>query len=152
MAVAGIRMLHAPYRGGAPSAQALIAGEVKASFVDVVTALPLRAAGQVRMLGVSTTSRSPLEPDVPTLAEAGLPGFESSTDAALFAPAGTPDEIVRRLGAAVRAALASPETRQQIVAQGAEPVGGTPEEFAEYWPRETAKWGEIVRSRGIRMG
>lgn len=152
MSMAGLNMLHAPYRGGAPSAQAVLAGEVKMSFVDVVTALPFRASGQMRMLGISTAARSPLAADVPTLAEAGLPGFDSSTDAALFAPAGTPDAIVRQLNAALRAGLGVPETRQQILAQGAEPVGDTPEEFAVYWSREVAKWGEIVRARGIRMG
>ena len=152
MARAGINLLHVPYRGGAPSAQAVVTGEVRASFVDVITALPLRAGGQVRMLGVSTTTRSALANDVPTIAEQGVTGFESSTDAGFFAPAGTPEPILRRLNEALREALGHPETRQAILAMGAEPIGSTIEAFAAYLTRESAKWGEIIRSRGIRMG
>lgn len=152
MARAGITLLHVPYRGGAPSAQAVVSGEVRASFIDVVTALPLRQGGNVRMLGVSTRTRSPLATDVPTIAEQGVADFESSTDAGFFAPAGTPEPIIRRLNEAVRDALAHPETRQAIIAMGAEPIGSTTEEFAAYLTRESAKWGEIIRARGIRIG
>lgn len=152
MARAGISLLHVPYRGGAPAAQALITGEVRCCFIDLITALPFSRAGSARILGISTAARSPLTPDVPTLAEAGAPGFESSTDAAFFAPAGTPEPIIRRLNEALREALSHPETRAALVAQAVEPVGSTPEAFAAYLARENAKWSEIIRSRNIRLG
>ena len=149
---AGIRLLHVPYRGGAPSAQAVVTGEVRCSFIDLITALPFSRGGTVRILAVSTAGRSPLAPDVPTIAQAGVPGFESSTDAAFFAPAGTPEPIVRRLNEALREAVAHPETRAALLAQAVDPVGSTPEEFAAYFARENAKWSEIIRSRNIRLG
>lgn len=151
MAAAGLNMVHVPYRGGAPSAQAVIAGETKMSFIDAITALPHRAAGTLKVLAVSTATRSPLAQDVPTLQEAGVAGFESSTDMALMAPANLPEAIVTRLSEAVRAAVTDAAFRQQIVAQGADPVGGSPAEFAAYWTAESAKWGDLIRARGIRM-
>jgi tripartite-type tricarboxylate transporter receptor subunit TctC len=151
MAAAGLTMVHVPYRGGAPSAQAVLAGETKMSFIDAITALPHRQAGTLKMLAVSTARRSPLAQDVPTLQEAGVAGFESSTDMALMGPAAMPEAIVARLAEAVRAALADPAFRQQVIAQGADPVGGTPAEFGSYWTAESEKWGALIRSRGIRM-
>ncbi|MBR0681533.1 tripartite tricarboxylate transporter substrate binding protein [Roseomonas eburnea] len=150
MAAANLDMVHVPYRGGAPSAQAVLAGETKVSFIDAVTALPHRAAGTLKMLAVSTSARTPLAPDVPTLQEAGVAGFESSTDMALMAPAGLPAALTDRLAEAVRAAVNDPAFRQRIVAQGADPVGGTPAEFAVYWTRESEKWGTLIRARNIR--
>jgi tripartite-type tricarboxylate transporter receptor subunit TctC len=129
MAAAGLNMVHVPYRGGAPSAQAVIAGETKMSFIDAITALPHRAGGTLKLLAVSTATRSPLAQDVPTLQEAGVTGFESSTDMALMAPANLPEPITMRIAQAVRAAVTDPAFRQQIVSQGADPVGGTPAEF-----------------------
>ena len=152
MARSGINLLHVPYRGGAPSAQAVVTGEVRCSFIDLITALPFSRGGTVRILAVSTAARSSLAPDVPTIAEAGVPGFESSTDAAFMAPAGTPEPIIRRLNEALREAIAHPETRQALIAQAVEPIGSTPQEFADYLTRENAKWSEIIRSRGIRLG
>ena len=151
MAAAGLDMVHVPYRGGAPSAQAVLAGETRMSFIDAITALPHRQAGTLKMLAVSTATRSPLAPDVPTLQEAGVAGFESSTDMALMAPAGLPDAITARLSDAVRGAVNDPAFRQRIVAQGADPVGGSPAEFAAYWTRESEKWGNLIRTRNIRM-
>ncbi|MBR0649170.1 tripartite tricarboxylate transporter substrate binding protein [Roseomonas terrae] len=151
MSAAGLDMMHVPYRGGAPSAQAVLAGETKMSFVDAITALPHRQAGTLKMLAVSTAQRTPLAQDVPTLQEAGVPGFESSTDMALMAPANLPAPIVARLTDAVRTAVNDPAFRQQILSQGAEPVGGTPEEFAVYVVQENEKWGNLIRSRNIRM-
>ncbi len=151
MAAAGLNMVHVPYRGGAPSAQAVLAGETKMSFIDAITALPHRQAGTLKMLAVSTARRSPLAQDVPTLQEAGVAGFESSTDMALMGPAAMPEPVVARLAEAVRAAIADPAFRQQVIAQGADPVGGTPAEFGPYWTAESEKWGALIRSRGIRM-
>ena len=151
MAAAGLTMVHVPYRGGAPSAQAVIAGETKMSFIDAITALPHRAAGTLKLLAVSTATRSPLAQDVPTLQEAGVTGFESSTDMALMAPANLPEAITTRLAQAVHAAVTDAAFRQQVIAQGADPVGGGPAEFAAYWTAESTKWGDLIRSRGIRM-
>lgn len=151
LAAANLDMVHVPYRGGAPSAQAVLAGETKVSFIDAITALPHRQAGTLRMLAVSTAARSPLAQDVPTLQEAGVAGFESSTDMALMAPAGLPDAITGRLAEVVRAAVADHAFRQRIIAQGADPVGGSPAEFAAYWTRESEKWGNLIRARNIRM-
>jgi tripartite-type tricarboxylate transporter receptor subunit TctC len=150
MSMAQIRMLHVPYRGGGPAAQALLTGEVNCGFVDVITALPFLRGGQMRALGVSSTTRAPLVPGVPTIAEAGLPGFQSSTDFAMLAPAGVPPAIVAKLYAAVVAAVHSDEVRGKLEAAGIEPVGGSPAEWPAYYAREFAKWGEIIRSRGIR--
>lgn len=151
MSRAGLDMLHVPYRGGAPSAQALLAGETKVSFVDVITALPHRAAGTMKLLAVSTATRTPLAPDVPTLQEAGVAGFESSTDMAVMGPAGLPAPIVEKLTATIRAAVADPAFRDRITGQGAEPVGGTPAEFDAYWTAESEKWGTLIRERNIRI-
>jgi len=151
MAAANLNMVHVPYRGGAPSAQAVLAGETKMSFIDAITALPHRRGGTLKMLAVSTAERSPLAEDVPTLQEAGVAGFESSTDMALLAPAGLPAPIVARLSEAVRAAVNDAPFRQQVIAQGATPVGGTPAEFAAYWTRESEKWGQLIRARGISI-
>ncbi len=152
MAKTGTQMLHVPYRGGSPSAQGLLAGEVACSFVDLVTALPFRQTGQLKLLGVSTAKRSEIAPDVPTLAESGVPGFESSTDCALLLPAGTPAPVIGRIATSLRRALTDAETRRRIIAMGVDPVGSSAAEFETYWAQELEKWGEIVRSQNITLG
>ncbi|PZW51154.1 tripartite-type tricarboxylate transporter receptor subunit TctC [Humitalea rosea] len=152
MAKTRTQMLHVPYRGGAPSVQGLLAGEVKVSFVDLVTALPFRQDGRLKVLGVSTTARSDLARDVPTLAESGVAGFESSTDFAFLLPAGTPAPIVQKLSTSLRSALQDPETKARIIALGIEPVGSTAAELDAYWTRELDKWGEIIRVQHITLG
>ena len=151
MSMAKFGMLHVPYRGGGPALQALVAGEVNTGFVDSVIALPMAEGGKIRMLGVSTTERLPLAPDVPTIAEAGVPGFQSSTDVALLAPAATPPAIVQRISDALLSALKSSEVRDPLLKQGALIVGGTPDAFPAYYTKESAKWGEIIRTRGITI-
>jgi tripartite-type tricarboxylate transporter receptor subunit TctC len=151
MSMAKFGMLHVPYRGGGPALQAVVAGEVNTGFVDSVIALPMAEGNKIRMLGVSTTERLPLAPDVPTIAEAGVPGFQSSTDVALLAPAATPPAIIERISAVLLAALKSPEVRDPLLKQGALIVGGTPDQFPAYYAKESGKWGEIIRSRGITI-
>ena len=151
MSMANVGMLHVPYRGGGPALQALVAGEVDAGFVDSVVALPMAATGQIRTLGVSSKERLAVAPDLPTIAEAGVPGFQSSTDVAMLAPAATPPAIIRKISAALIAALQSPQAREPMSKQGVIIVAGTPEEFPAYYTAESAKWGEIIRSRGISM-
>ena len=150
MAMAGISMLHVPYRGGGPSAQALLAGEVQVTFIDLITALPFMASGQVRPLGASTARRAALAPEVPTIAEAGLPGFESSTDFAMLAPAGTPDEVIRILASASAAALRASEVAAKLEAAGITILAEGPAEWPGYFSREVAKWGGIIKTRNIR--
>ena len=152
MQMAGVEMLHVPYRGGAPAAQAQLAGEVQVTFVDAITAIPHLRSGGMRPLGVSTASRTPLAPEVPTIAEAGLPGFESSTDFAAFAPAETPASLVGRIFAVFATALADAGVRQRLLDQGVTPIAGRPGDFRAYQQRESAKWGGLIATRGIRMG
>jgi tripartite-type tricarboxylate transporter receptor subunit TctC len=151
MSMAKFGMLHVPYRGGGPALMALVAGEVNAGFVDAVVALPQAEAGKIRMLGVSTKERLSLAPDLPTISEAGVPGFQSSTDVSLLVPTGTPAPIIRQVSAALLATLKFPQTRDALLKQGAIIVGGTPEQYPAYFQEENAKWRDIVRSRGITI-
>jgi tripartite-type tricarboxylate transporter receptor subunit TctC len=149
--MARIRMTHVPYKGGGPSAQALIAGETALSFVDAITALPQARAGRLRTLACSTAQRTPLMPDLPTISESGLPGFESATTFAMFAPAGVAPEIITRVSREVTRAVASTDVRDKLRAQGIDPLGTPPEELVAHQRKETAKWGKVIREQGIRF-
>ena len=151
MNTAGVKMIHVPYKGGGPSAQALLGGETMLSFVDVITALPFAKAGRLRPLAASTTKRSQMMPELPTIAESGLKGFESSTTFAAFAPAGTPREIVAKLHKELTRALAAPDVKEKLFNQGIETVGSSPEEFVAYNKAESAKWGKVIREQGIKI-
>jgi tripartite-type tricarboxylate transporter receptor subunit TctC len=151
MNMAGIRMTHVPYKGGGPSAQALIGGETALSFVDVITALPQAQAGRLRVIATSTAQRTPLMPELPTIAESGLPGFESVTSFGMFAPAGTAAEIVMRVNREVTKALASADVKDRLRAQGIDPAGTAPDELVAHQKRETAKWGKVIREQGIKF-
>jgi tripartite-type tricarboxylate transporter receptor subunit TctC len=151
MNMAGIRMTHVPYKGGGPSAQALIGGETALSFVDVITALPQAQAGRLRTIATSTAKRTPLMPELPTIAESGLPGFESITSFGMFAPAGTTQDIVARVNREAARALAATDVKDKLRAQGIDPAGTTPEELVSHQKQETAKWGKVVREQGIRF-
>jgi len=149
--MAEIDVLNVTYRGGAPAVQAMLSGEVQLAFVDAVTALPLIEARSVVPLGVSATERAPLAPNVPTVAESGLPGFECSSQFALLAPAGTPEPVIRRLNAAMVATLNDADTLSRLRAAANTPTPGTPEQFPDYLRAESAKWGEVIRTRGITV-
>jgi tripartite-type tricarboxylate transporter receptor subunit TctC len=151
MNMAGVRMTHVPYKGGGPSAQALIAGETALSFVDVITALPQAQGGRLRPIATSTAARTPLMPELPTIAESGLPGFESITSFGMFAPAGTAQEIITRVNREVARALATADVKEKLRAQGIDPAGTPPEELVAHQKRETAKWGKVIREQGIRF-
>ncbi len=148
---AGIQMVHIPYKGGSPSAQALLGGETMLSFVDVITALPFAKVGRLRPLAASTAKRSAMMPDLPTISESGLKGFESSTTFAAFAPAGTPREIVAKLNKELIRALAASDVKEKLFNQGIETVGSSAEEFVAYNKAESAKWGKVIRERGIKI-
>jgi tripartite-type tricarboxylate transporter receptor subunit TctC len=148
--LAGVKMLHIPYKGSAPGVTALCGGEVMLGFSDTLITLPLAKSGKLRALAVTGPVRSPLVPDVPTIAEAGLPKYAVNVWFGLLAPTGTPAEIVARLGAEVGRHVRSAEMRDRLTALGAEPVGNTPEQFAAFLKAEIARWAEVVRTARIR--
>lgn len=147
----GTEMVHIPYRGSAPAVTDLLAGTVSVMFDNLPSAMPHIKAGKLRALAVTSANRSPSLPDVPTVAEAGVPGYDASSWFGLVAPAGTPKAIVDKTQQAVAEALKLPDVREKLSAQGAEPVGNTPEEFAKFIEQETEKWGKVVRDSGAKV-
>ncbi len=148
--MAGLEMVHVPFRAAPEAHAAVIKGEV-AMFLDPpITTLPLLAGNQVRAIGVSTPSRLATLPDVPTIAEAALPGYEVMGWNGLLAPAGTPRPVIERLNREVVAILAEPEIRAQLARHGADPAPNTPEQFAAIIRADIAKWGRVVREAGIQ--
>jgi tripartite-type tricarboxylate transporter receptor subunit TctC len=148
--MAGIDLLHVPYKGMAPALNDLLGGQVSMMAVSMSSGLKQVQAGKLRALGVASLRRSAAAPDIPTIAEQGLPGFEALSWYALMAPAGTPKTIVDRIAAECARALRAPDVRERLVALGADPVGNSPAELAEMLKRESARWGELVRKAGIR--
>jgi tripartite-type tricarboxylate transporter receptor subunit TctC len=147
----GVKLQHVPYRGSGPAMQAVMTGEIPMSFVDTGVALPFLRSGELRALAVSSEQRSAQMPDVPTLAESGTPGLNASSDFAMFAPANTPDPIIRRLSQAVVDSLRAPDLRERLQGLSIDPVGGTPEAFSAYLAAESAKWRDVIRARDIRV-
>jgi tripartite-type tricarboxylate transporter receptor subunit TctC len=147
---AQLKMIHVPYKGTGPSTAALLSGEVNMAMVGVITAAPHAKVGRIRALAVTGATRSPVMPDVPTVSEAGVPGYEFSGWYAIFAPAGMPAPLVTRLNVDVNRALQNPETKQRLAGAGVEPLGGTQEEFARYFRAEVAKWQKVIGEAGIR--
>jgi tripartite-type tricarboxylate transporter receptor subunit TctC len=147
----GSDMVHIPYKGGAPAIQALLAGDTQLMFDNLANAMPYVKAGKLKALAVTTAQRSKLAPDLPTMAEAGLPGFDISTWFGLFAPAGTPKEIIAKWNAEVTKILSSPEMRERLTAQGAEAAPTTPEAFAAFVKTEIPKYARIVKASGAKV-
>ena len=150
-AMAGVRMVHVPYKGAGPAMQDLIGGRIQLMFDNLASSLAQMRAGRVKALAVTTAKRSALAPELPTIAESGLPGFDISTWFGVFAPGGTPRDIVERLHAEFVKALADPAVRETMLKLGAEPVGNTPAEFAAYIQSEAGKYAEVVRASGARV-
>jgi tripartite-type tricarboxylate transporter receptor subunit TctC len=148
--MAGITMVHVPYRGSGPALTDLIGGHVAVYLSSLAPALGLVRDGKVRALAVTGLARSKALPDVPTVAEAALPGFEAVLHYGIVAPAGTPRAVVDRLNAAMRAALSSPDVLARLDTDGAEPFPSTPEQYAADIDREETKWSQIVRRSGAR--
>ena len=144
-------MQHVPYKGSAPAMQDLVGGQVQVMFADGPSALPFIKSGKIRALGVGNPEPSTFFPGVPTIAAAGLAGYEAYSWTGVVAPVGTPDEIVRRVNADMVKVLSDPRTVQSLIAAGAEPVPGTPEEFRLLLDNEIKKWGEIIRSAQIKV-
>jgi tripartite-type tricarboxylate transporter receptor subunit TctC len=148
--MAGIDMVHIPYKGTAPGVVDVLAGQVLVMAPNVLTALPHIKSGKLRALAVTSPKRSAALPDVPTVAEAGLPGYDSTQWYGVLAPAGTQREIVARLHGAIARALRDEEVGRRLAADGAEPVGSSPEEFAAFIKSETEKWAKVARAAGIK--
>jgi tripartite-type tricarboxylate transporter receptor subunit TctC len=148
---AKVSMVHIPYRGGAPAMVDLIAGNVDLMIEVMPAAVPQVAAGRVRALAVTTLRRSAARPEVPTIDESGLPGFDVSAWDAVFAPRGTPAPIVARVADAVRRSLADPELQAGLVSRGAEAAPGTPEELGRFVASEIERWGAAVKRSGAKV-
>jgi tripartite-type tricarboxylate transporter receptor subunit TctC len=149
--MAGIELNHVPYKGSGPAMQDLLAGEVKVSFAGIPNVLPHVKAGRLRALAVSTPQRSADLPDVPTVAQAGVPGYEATLWLNLAAPAGTPADIVQRLYTETGKALKDPELQSAFRAAGVEPTLMAPQELAAFMRAEYEKWGKVVRETGATV-
>ncbi|MBM3358018.1 MAG: tripartite tricarboxylate transporter substrate binding protein [Betaproteobacteria bacterium] len=149
--IADTKLVHVPYKGGAPAMVDLIAGHVHMIFATAATANPQIKAGKIRPLAVTTLKRAVSLPDVPTLSEAGIKGFEANNWYGLLAPAKTPRPIIDRLNREFVAALRLPDVKEFLLAQGLEPAPSTPEEFADYIKAEMAKWAKVVKASGAKV-
>ena len=148
--MAGVDMTHVPYKGSSPALTDLMGGQVQIMFDNLPSSLPLIKAGKLRAIAVTSLKRAPALPDVPTISESGLPGFEASSWFGVLAPAGTPAPVVAKINADVNKWLQSPEARDQLLAQGANAAGGTPEQFAAHIRAETEKWAKVVKASGAK--
>ena len=146
----GIKVVHVPYKGGGPGLVDLLSGQMQFMMTTTPAAMPHVRSGRIRALGVTSARRSQSLPEVPTIAEAGVKGYEVSTWYGVLAPAKTPKAIVTRLHGEIVKLIAVPDTRDKLLSQGFEPVGGTPDEFAAYIKSEIAKWEAAVRESGAR--
>jgi len=149
--MAGVDMTHVPYKGSSPALTDLMGGQVQIMFDNLPSSLALIKAGKLRAVAVTSLKRAPALPDVPTIAESGLPGFEASSWFGVLAPAGTPAPIVAKLNAEVNKWLQSPEGKEQLLAQGAEVAGGSPEQFAAHIRAESDKWAKVVKASGAKV-
>jgi tripartite-type tricarboxylate transporter receptor subunit TctC len=148
--ISGINITHIPYKGGAPATVDLMGGQVDMMFEQMYSAAPSIRAGKLRALAITSKVRSPLFPNVPTMIEAGVPGFEVQNWQGLVVPTGTPAAIIRALNQTTNKALADPAIREQMLSQGNEIGGGTPEQFAALIKSEAARWGKLVKAANIK--
>lgn len=146
----GIKLTHIPYKGTGPAITDLLGGHIPLSFSPIPAVHESAKSGLLRMLAVTSAKRSALVPDVPTVAESGVPGFDAVLRYGLVAPAGTPRPIIERLNAALRATLASDEVRSRLAVEGAEPLPSTPEEYAVDIDREEAQWSKVIKASGAK--
>ncbi|NYT62546.1 tripartite tricarboxylate transporter substrate binding protein [Alcaligenaceae bacterium] len=149
--LAGIPMQHVPYKGSAPALTDLVGGQLDLMFDSMPSAMPFIKSGQLRAIAVTTQKRVAALPDVPTVAESGFPTFDISTWYGLWAPKGTPDDIVAKLSATAKQALQDPKIAKQYATMGAEPVGSTPQEFAQYVESEGKKWAKLVKQANVPL-
>ena len=145
-----LNMLHVPYRGSAPAVTDLLGGQVESMFDNTPSALPHVQAGKLRAIAITSAQRSPLLPDVPTLAESGFPGFDVQSWFAMAAPAGTPRPVIEQLNAALNKVLAAPDVRQRLQEMAATPDTGTPEQMRTFAAAEIKRWREVVKESGAK--
>jgi tripartite-type tricarboxylate transporter receptor subunit TctC len=149
--MAGIKLKHIPYRGAAPAMNDVLGNQVPMTFDNILTTLPLIKAGKLRPLAVSTAKRSSAQPEIPTLDEAGVPGFDATAWFGLFAPAGTPADVVQQLSRQVAEIVKDRETNARLHKLGGEPVSSTPEAFNAFFRGEVARWAKVVKSAGVHI-
>ncbi|MGZ3410008.1 MAG: Bug family tripartite tricarboxylate transporter substrate binding protein, partial [Xanthobacteraceae bacterium] len=147
----GTEIVHVPYKGGAAAITDLVAGRVEIMFESLNSIAPHAQAGSVRALGVSGARRSPTFPDLPTIAEAGVPGYAAATGSGVLAPAGTPRAVIDKLNAAINRAINSQTFKDRFAAIGDEPAGGTAEDFAETIQKDSAKWKAVIERAGAKL-
>jgi tripartite-type tricarboxylate transporter receptor subunit TctC len=151
VAMTGAPLKHVPYKGSAGATNDLVAGVIESSFAGVPNALSQVPQGRLRAFAVTTAKRIPQLPDVPTMQEAGVPGYEASVWLALLAPAGTPREIVNKLNAEIGKAMSQPETRDALYKAGVEVAHSTPEAMNDYMAQEMIRWGKVVKDTGTKL-
>ncbi len=150
LSMANLKMVHIPYKGTGPAMIDMLAGHTAVMAATILTGMPQIRAGRLRPLGITSAARSAVAPEIPTVAESGLPGFESVQWYGMLAPAKTPKEIITRLHLEVTRILQQPETRERFAGDGADPVGNTPDEFARFIQSELVKWAKVARAAGIK--
>jgi tripartite-type tricarboxylate transporter receptor subunit TctC len=149
-ALAQVNMTHVPYKGSGPAVLALVAGEVQLGFNNILAVLPHVNSGRLKAIAVTSAKRAPAVPNLPTVAEAGVPGYEATSWNGIFAPAKTPRPIIDKIHAEVVKILNTPDVREKLIAAGSDPVGSTPEEFLAFVKSELARWGKVIRENNIR--
>lgn len=149
--MAGLDVVHVPYKGGAQATSAVLSGEVQMTFLSIAESIQSVKAERVRAIGVTSRQRSRAFPEVPTIAEAAVPGYEAISWLGIFAPAGTPSPIVAKLNAALVKVLAQPDVKERLLGLGADPVGNSPEEFAQVQRNDIAKHAKLLRDIGVEM-
>jgi tripartite-type tricarboxylate transporter receptor subunit TctC len=150
-ALAGIPMTHVPYKGANPAVTDVIGGQIQLAFAPFPAAVPHIKSGRLRVLGVTSAQRSPVMPEVPTVAESGLPGYSAASWFAVLAPAKTPSPLIQKINADANRVLAQPDVRAAFAADGTEPVGGTPEQLRESMRSGIEQWGRLVRELGVKL-
>jgi tripartite-type tricarboxylate transporter receptor subunit TctC len=148
--MAGVDLLHVPYKGAAPAVNDLLGGQVNVIFADVAALLPHLKSGRLKAIGIGSSRRFEGLPDVPTIMESGLPGFEAGGFLGLGAPAGTPPAVIAALNAAALKSLAMPDVRERLLALASPPMGGTPEQFGQHMKAEIDKWARVIRAGNIK--
>jgi tripartite-type tricarboxylate transporter receptor subunit TctC len=147
----GVNLVHIPYKGGGPALASLLGNEAQLSFLGIMIVQAQQSGGRLRPIAVTSTKRSPVLPDLPTIAESGVPGYEFSAWYAVLAPAGTPKPIVSAWNAAIVKALRSPEMADRIAREGAEVIASSPEAFGAFMRTEIAKWAKVVKDNGLKV-
>jgi tripartite-type tricarboxylate transporter receptor subunit TctC len=148
--MAKIDMVHVPYKGNAPAFTDVIGGQVSLIFPTMPSALPFIKSGKLRPIAVTSAKRSPAAPDIPTIAESGLPGYEATSWYGILAPARTPPQIVARLHEVLVSVIGAADMKDKLAAQGLDPVGNTPQQFAAVIKSEVTKWAKVVRASGAK--